>query len=341
MPRENSILEVRGLKKYFPTPRGLLHAVDDVNFSIREGGTLGVVGESGCGKSTLGRAIIRLQEPTAGEVLFDGENILKYKKRQIKSLRTKMQIIFQDPYASLNPRMTVSQAIEAPLLIQDIFKPSQKGEMQKRVYEIMDVVGLARRLVNTYPHELDGGRRQRIGIARALVLNPRFIVCDEPVSALDVSIRAQILNLMQDLQDQLGLTYLFITHDLSVVKHLSDHIMVMYLGQIVEKARPEDLFGTPVHPYTQALLSAIPIPDPDLKMKRVILQGELTSPINPPPGCRFAKRCIYATDLCSRQTPELREIADDHWAACHLAKKSTSRPFIEGEEHFASLGGEG
>lgn len=340
MSRGNNILEVKGLKKYFPTPRGLLHAVDDVNFSIREGGTLGVVGESGCGKSTLGRAIIRLQEPTAGEVLFNGENILKYQKRQIKSLRTKMQIIFQDPYASLNPRMTVSQAIEAPLLIQEIFKSSQKVEMQKRVYEIMDLVGLARRLVNTYPHELDGGRRQRIGIARALVLNPRFIVCDEPVSALDVSIRAQILNLMQDLQDQLGLTYLFITHDLSVVKHLSDHIVVMYLGQIVEKARPEDLFSTPVHPYTQALLSAIPIPDPDLKMNRVILQGELTSPINPPPGCRFAKRCVYATDLCSRQTPDLREIADDHWVACHLAEKFALKPFIEGKENIASLGGE-
>lgn len=340
MLRENNILEVRGLKKYFPTPRGLLHAVDDVSFTIREGGTLGVVGESGCGKSTLGRAIIRLQEPTAGEVLFDGENIFRYKKSQIKSLRTKMQIIFQDPYASLNPRMTVGQSIEAPLLIQKIFMPSQKIEMQKRVYEIMDLVGLARRLINTYPHELDGGRRQRIGIARALVLNPRFIVCDEPVSALDVSIRAQILNLMQDLQDQLGLTYLFITHDLSVVKHLSDHIMVMYLGQIVEKARPGDLFSRPVHPYTQALLSAIPIPDPDLKMNRVILQGELTSPINPPPGCRFAKRCVYATDLCSKQTPDLREIADDHWVACHLAEKFTSRPFLEGKEHIASLGGE-
>ncbi|MFA5840646.1 MAG: oligopeptide/dipeptide ABC transporter ATP-binding protein [Candidatus Margulisiibacteriota bacterium] len=330
MIQNNNILEVRRLKKYFSTPNGLLHAVDDLSFNIKEGETLGVVGESGCGKSTLGRVILRLQEATDGEVLFDGVNILKYSKSRMKNLRKKMQIIFQDPYASLNPRLTVSQAIEAPLLIQNVFKPSQKSDLQKRVFEIMDLVGLARRLVNTYPHELDGGRRQRIGIARALVLNPKFIVCDEPVSALDVSIRAQILNLMQDLQEQLGLTYLFITHDLSVVKHLSSNILVMYLGQIVEMAKPDDLFKTPIHPYTQALLSAIPIPDPDIKMKRMILQGELTSPINPAPGCRFAKRCIYVTDICSKKTPVLREIAESHMVSCHIAERFALKPIING-----------
>lgn len=319
MVRENDILEVRNLKKYFSTPRGHLHAVDDVTFSIREGGTLGVVGESGCGKSTLGRAILRLHEPDSGEIRFAGQDIRAVSKPSMKTLRTKMQIIFQDPYASLNPRMTVSQAIAAPLLIQGIFRNSRDETLQRRVQEIMDLVGLARRLVNTYPHELDGGRRQRIGIARALVLEPKFIVCDEPVSALDVSIRAQILNLMQDLQDRLGLTYLFITHDLSVVKHLSDHIMVMYLGQQVEKAAPADLFRNPLHPYTQALLSAIPIPDPDIKMKRVVLQGELTSPINPSPGCRFAKRCIHAAEVCTAITPDLREMGKDHFVACHMA----------------------
>lgn len=263
------LLRVNHLKKYFQTPSGTLSAVDDVTFGINRMETLGVVGESGCGKSTLGRCILRLHEPTAGEVIFENQNILECSKAEMKDLRSKMQIIFQDPYASLNPRMTVSQAIAAPLIIQGIYKASEKEKIQKRVAEMMDVVGLASRLVNSYPHELDGGRRQRIGIARALSLNPKFIVCDEPVSALDVSIQAQVLNLMQDLQAQMGLTYLFITHNLSVVKHLSNQILVMYLGQLVEKATPKQLFKNPVHPYTQALLSAIPIPDPDVKMERV------------------------------------------------------------------------
>ena len=316
------LLRVNHLKKYFQTPSGTLSAVDDVTFGINRMETLGVVGESGCGKSTLGRCILRLHEPTAGEVIFENQNILECSKAEMKELRSKMQII-QDPYASLNPRMTVSQAIAAPLIIQGIYKASEKEKIQKRVAEMMDVVGLASRLVNSYPHELDGGRRQRIGIARALSLNPKFIVCDEPVSALDVSIQAQVLNLMQDLQAQMGLTYLFITHNLSVVKHLSNQILVMYLGQLVEKATPKQLFKNPVHPYTQALLSAIPIPDPDVKMERVALKGELTSPINVKPGCRFAKRCIYARPECSQCSPQMTEVEPGHIVACHLARRST------------------
>ncbi len=322
----DDIIQVKRLKKYFRTKRGMLHAVDDVSFSIGQGSTLGVVGESGCGKSTLGRTILRLHEPTDGDVLFEGTSILGYRARKMKALRTQMQIIFQDPYASLNPRMTISQSISAPLLIQGIYKPSQTEAIQKKVFEMMDLVGLARRLVNAYPHELDGGRRQRIGIARALALNPKFIVCDEPVSALDVSIRAQVLNLMQDLQEQLGLTYLFITHDLSVVKHLSNQIMVMYLGQLVEQATPAQLFSNPGHPYTQALLSAIPIPDPESRMQRVVLQGELTSPVNPAPGCRFAKRCIYARPECGEASPSLREIEPGHTVACILADTNACIP---------------
>lgn len=313
------LLRVNHLKKYFQTPRGTLSAVDDVTFGICERETLGVVGESGCGKSTLGRCILRLHEPTAGEVLFQGRNILQCDKREMKRLRSEMQIIFQDPYASLNPRMTVAQAIAAPLIIQGVFQAREKDKIQKKVSEMMDVVGLASRLVNAYPHELDGGRRQRIGIARALSLNPKFIVCDEPVSALDVSIQAQVLNLMQDLQRQMGLTYLFITHNLSVVKHLSNQIVVMYLGQLVEKASPQQLFKNPVHPYTQALLSAIPIPDPDVKIQRVVLHGELTSPINVGPGCRFAKRCVYAKPECSQVSPQTVETEPGHVVACHLA----------------------
>ncbi len=315
----SELLRVEHLKKYFNTPAGVLHAVDDVSFSIEKGQTAGVVGESGCGKSTLGRAILRLHEPSEGHVFFHGDDILTYPKKQMKQLRSRMQIIFQDPYSSLNPRMTVSQAIAEPMLLQGTFKKGQKREIEQEVLRIMDLVGLARRLVNTYPHELDGGRRQRIGIARALALNPEFIVCDEPVSALDVSIQAQVLNLMQDLQEQLNLTYLFITHDLSVVKHLSNTIIVMYLGQIVETAPPDEIFAHPMHPYTQALLSAIPIPDPDIQMKRVILQGELTSPINPGVGCRFAKRCIYAQPECSQQAVTLREVSPGHQVACPIA----------------------
>ena len=310
------ILRVNHLKKYFSVPAGMLHAVDDISFTIDNGKTLGVVGESGCGKSTMGRAILRLHEPTSGEVYFQGKDVLSLKKQGMKQLRRDMQIIFQDPYASLNPRMTVSEAIAAPLLVQKIYSRKDKAQIEKRVREIMNLVGLANRLINTYPHELDGGRRQRIGIARALALNPKFIVCDEPVSALDVSIQAQILNLMADLQDELGLTYLFITHDLSVVKYVSDDILVMYLGQMVEKAPSEKLFKKPMHPYTQALLSAIPIPDPDLPMNRITMKGELTSPVNPGIGCRFAKRCPFAKDECSQQEMVLTEEEPGHFVTC-------------------------
>lgn len=316
LSKKNEILRVKGLKKYFNTPGGTLHAVDDVNFSINEGETIGIVGESGCGKSTMGRAILRLHEPTAGEVYFKGENILGYDRKQMKLLRKDMQIIFQDPFASLNPRMTVSETIIEPLIIQKEFSKKDGAALQKRVKDLMGLVGLADRLMNTYPHELDGGRRQRIGIARALALNPKFIVCDEPVSALDVSIQAQILNLMQDLQEELGLTYMFITHDLSVVKHFSNDIAVMYLGQMVEKAPSELLFKNPLHPYTRALLSAIPIPDPDLALERILLEGEISSPIDPPPGCRFATRCPQATEACTGQNVSLREIEPGHFVSC-------------------------
>jgi len=321
MKTSTELLRVENLKKYFTTPRGMLSAVDDVTFSINKGETVGVVGESGCGKSTLGRAILRLHEPTSGKVYFNGENILTYDKKKMKKIRAEMQIIFQDPYSSLNPRMSVSQAIAAPLIIQGIYKERDKEAISAKVKEMMDLVGLARRFVNSYPHELDGGRRQRIGIGRALVLNPKFIVCDEPVSALDVSIQAQVLNLMQDLQEQLGLTYMFITHDLSVVKHLSNYIVVMYLGQLVEMATPKAMFEKPLHPYTQALLSAIPSPDPDLKMNRVILKGELSSPINVQPGCRFAKRCVYAKPDCSTRQINLIEAEPGHFVSCHLIDK--------------------
>ena len=316
MEKHEELLRIKHLKKYFPTPNGLLYAVDDVNFSISKGETLGVVGESGCGKSTLGRCILRLIEPTDGEVIYQGENIVGYNKEKMKELRKELQIIFQDPYESLNPRMTVSQAIQAPLIIQKIYKASDRVGLEKKTHEMMDLVGLARRVANSYPHELDGGRRQRIGIARALALNPKFIVCDEPVSALDVSIQAQVLNLMQDLQQQLGLTYMFITHDLSVVKHLSSSIVVMYLGQMVEQGTPEQLFNDPRHPYTKALLSAIPIPDPEKKMERIQLNGELTSPINVGAGCRFAKRCLYAKPECSTQNPQLTEVESGHFVSC-------------------------
>lgn len=320
MEKHEELLRIKHLKKYFPTPNGLLYAVDDVNFSISKGETLGVVGESGCGKSTLGRCILRLIEPTDGEVIYQGENIVGCSKEKMKELPKELQIIFQDPYESLNPRMTVSQAIQAPLIIQKIYKASDRVGLEKKTHEMMDLVGLARRVANSYPHELDGGRRQRIGIARALALNPKFIVCDEPVSALDVSIQAQVLNLMQDLQQQLGLTYMFITHDLSVVKHLSSSIVVMYLGQMVEQGTPEQLFNDPRHPYTKALLSAIPIPDPEKKMERIQLNGELTSPINVGAGCRFAKRCLYAKPECSTQNPQLTEVEPGHFVSCIQCK---------------------
>ena len=319
--QKTEILRVEHLKKYFTTPKGTLHAVDDVNFSIRTGETLGVVGESGCGKSTMGRAILRLHEPTSGKVYFEGKDILGYNKKQLKDLRKDMQIIFQDPFASLNPRTTVSEAILEPLLVQGIYKPYEKAAITQQVEKIMNLVGLAKRLVNTYPHELDGGRRQRIGIARALAVNPKFIVCDEPVSALDVSIQAQILNLMQDLQEELNLTYMFITHDLSVVRHFSNDIVVMYLGQMVESAPAKALFKNPMHPYTKALLSAIPVPDPDFKMERIPLKGELTSPINPEPGCRFAKRCPYATEGCTSNEMTLKEMEPGHFVSCRMVQE--------------------
>ena len=319
--QKTEILRVEHLKKYFTTPKGTLHAVDDVNFSIRTGETLGVVGESGCGKSTMGRAILRLHEPTSGKVYFEGRDILGCNKKQLKDLRKDMQIIFQDPFASLNPRMTVSEAIIEPLLVQGIYKASERAAITQRVEKIMNLVGLAKRLVNTYPHELDGGRRQRIGIARALAVNPKFIVCDEPVSAPDVSIQAQILNLMQDLQEELNLTYMFITHDLSVVRHFSNDIVVMYLGQMVESAPAKALFKNPMHPYTKALLSAIPVPDPDFKMERIPLKGELTSPINPEPGCRFAKRCPYATEGCTNNEMTLKEMEPGHFVSCRMVQE--------------------
>jgi len=312
---KKQLLKVEGLKKYFSTSGGMLHAVDDVNFTIREGETLGVVGESGCGKSTMGRTILRLHEPTSGNIFFQGKNITEYNTRQLKNLRKDMQMIFQDPFASLNPRMTVSEAIAEPLLVQGFYSAKDKA-LHTQVEKLMDMVGLAKRLVNIYPHELDGGRRQRIGIARALSVNPKFIVCDEPVSALDVSIQAQILNLMQDIQDELHLTYMFITHDLSVVKHFADDILVMYLGQMVEMAPAKMLFKNPMHPYTQALLSAIPVADPDFKMERIPMKGELTSPINPEPGCRFAQRCPYAAAECISQEMVLKELAPGHFVSC-------------------------
>jgi len=309
------LIQTKNLKKYFKTPYGDLHAVDLIDLTIEKGKTLGVVGESGCGKSTLGRVILRLIEATDGEILYDGKNILEYNKKEIRNIRKEMQIIFQDPYASLNPRMTVSELIQEPIIVNKTIK--NKIEVEQKVYKLMETVGLAQRLINTYPHELDGGRRQRIGVARALALDPKFIVCDEPVSALDVSIQAQILNLMMDLQDEMGLTYMFITHDLSVVKHISNEIMVMYLGQCVERASSNEIFKNPLHPYTKALLSAIPIPDLRYKgKKREIIKGEVSSPINPKQGCRFALRCTMANDECTVTDIVLKEVEKDHFVAC-------------------------
>lgn len=316
--KESPILEIKHLKKYFETPTGMLHAVDDVSFVLNHGETLGVVGESGCGKSTLGRTILRLHEPTSGEVIFEGQDILALSPDEMKKKRRDMQIIFQDPFASLNPRMTIYETIAEPFLIQKVYKKSEVEKIKVEVLNLMKLVGLAERLINSYPHELDGGRRQRIGIARALALKPKFIICDEPVSALDVSIQAQILNLLQDIQEQLGLSLIFITHDLSVVKHLSDEIAVMYLGMMVEKCKADQLFANPLHPYTKALLSAIPIPNPDMIGNQIALKGELTSPIEPIPGCRFAKRCLYATPECTGRDFELKEVEKDHFVACIL-----------------------
>jgi peptide/nickel transport system ATP-binding protein len=318
------LIQTIDLKKYFKTPSGYLHAVDGVNISINKGQTIGVVGESGCGKSTLGRLVMRLIEPSDGQVLFEGEDILKYKKDKLKLLRRNMQIIFQDPYASLNPRMTVSEIIAEPIIVSGTLGKS--GEINKKVFSLMEKVGLAARLVNAYPHELDGGRRQRIGVARALALDPKFIVCDEPVSALDVSIQAQILNLLMDLQDESRLTYMFITHDLSVVKHISDEIVVMYLGQCVEKAPTKTLFQNPMHPYTKALLRAIPAASISGRGKKLeVLKGEVTSPINMKPGCRFKARCSMATDDCAGCDIPLVEIEKDHFVACRFVKAQETK----------------
>lgn len=316
MNENQPLLKVCGLKKYFKTRNGTLHAVDDVSFTIEKGKTLGIVGESGCGKSTTGRAVLRLLEPTDGQVIFNGVDIASFSTEKMRNMRTEMQIIFQDPFSSLNPRMTISQTIEEPILLHNIIP--EKGKRRERVLELMDTVGLASRLKNTYPHELDGGRRQRIGIARALAVNPQFIVCDEPVSALDVSIRAQIINLMKELQDKLGLTYMFITHDLSVVYHFSDDIAVMYLGKIIEKASSDELFSNPSHPYTKALLSAIPVPSLHNRRKRIIMRGEITSPFDPPDECRFVNRCPQATKNCKKTEPKFREISTGHFVSCFL-----------------------
>ena len=311
----STLLEVKNLKKYFPVPSGTLHAVDDVTFTLDQGKTLGVVGESGCGKSTLGKTILRLTNPTSGEVIYNGRNIAAISDKEFVALRPELQMIFQDPMSSLNPRMSVKEQIEEPLLIYKRYP--DRAEREKKVLELMDTVGLARRYADMYPHELDGGRRQRIGIARGLSLEPKLIVCDEPVSALDVLIQAQILNLLMDLQQEKGLTYMFITHDLSVVKHISNNICVMYLGQIVEKCETSRLFSHTLHPYTKALLSAIPVPSLSKKRERIILKGELTSPINPKNCCRFAPRCIYATDECFGTAPELKDVGNGHMVACH------------------------
>lgn len=313
----SACVEVKNLKKYFDTPAGRLHAVDDISLKIEKGTTMGVVGESGCGKSTLGRTIVHLQDSTEGQIFLNGEDITHVQGKQLKRLHEKMQIIFQDPYSSLNPRMTIGETIQEPLMLSKRFS---KADLEKEVTKLMDKAGVEARLRNAYPHELDGGRRQRVGIARALALDPEFIVCDEPVSALDVSIQAQILNLLMDLQEADKLTLMFVTHDLSVVRHISTSICVMYLGQLVETAPSKKLFEMPVHPYTKALLSAIPSTDIDKPSSRILLKGELVSPINPKPGCRFATRCIYATEQCS-QEQKLEEVENGHFVSCCRVKE--------------------
>jgi len=322
MNKNDLLVEVKNLRKFFPVRTHFLsreklfvQAVNNVSLTIKRGETLGLVGESGCGKSTLGRLILRLEEPTAGEIYFEGENILQFNAERLRQMRRQMQIIFQDPYSSLNPRKTVGSIIGEPLVIHKI---GTKKEQEERVRHLMEVVGLRPEHINRYPHEFSGGQRQRIGIARALALNPKLIIADEPVSALDVSIQAQVLNLLEDLQNEFHLTYLFIAHDLSVVEHISDRVAVMHLGRIAELAKSTDLYSNPKHPYTQALLSANPIPDPTLARKRVILQGEVPSPINPPAGCNFNTRCPQRFEPCDKAVPELKEIEPDHWVACYL-----------------------
>ena len=307
------LLRVEHLKKYFKVPAGTNHAVDDVSFTINKGETLGVVGESGCGKSTLGRTLIHLQEPTDGKIFLNGRDITSVNSRELKKVREKMQIVFQDPYSSLNPRLRIENTIVEPLKQSGRFH--SKKEMLAEANRLMELVGIDERLRQSYPHELDGGRRQRVCIARALALNPEFIVCDEPVSALDVSIQAAVLNLLQELQESMGLAYMFVTHDLSVVRHISDHICVMYLGQLVEKSPTKELFSNTLHPYTKALLSAIPSTDIHKPMQRIQLKGEITSPINPKPGCRFSARCPYATEAC-KQPQKLVEVSPEHFVSC-------------------------
>ncbi|MGB7919791.1 MAG: dipeptide ABC transporter ATP-binding protein [Desulfobacterales bacterium] len=321
--QNDDLVEARNLVKYYPIRGGVflkevaaVKAVDDVSLTIRSSETMGLVGESGCGKTTFGRAILRLEEPTAGEVIFKGRNLLACDAKEMRGLRKQMQIIFQDPFSSLNPRKTIAQIIGEPLLVHGMKNRKQREE---RVLYLLDVVGLRSEQMRRYPHMFSGGQRQRIGVARALALNPELIVCDEAVSALDVSIQAQVLNLLKDLQQEFGLTYLFISHDLHVVEHISDRVAVMYLGKIVELAGSKELYKKPLHPYSQALLSASPMPDPKRKHKRIILKGDVPSPIDPPSGCRFHTRCIYARDLCSRKDPALREIEARHFAACHFA----------------------
>ena len=313
---DNPILQINNLKKTFKTGKGMLQAVDGVSFSIEKGKTLGIVGESGCGKSTTGKLIVGLEKPTSGEIIFEGQDLTKLSDKERRKLSKDIQIIFQDPYSSIDPRMSVHELIEEPIKEHKLI--TDKKKRQERVLELMDTVGLAPRLYNSFPHELDGGRRQRIGIARALSLNPKFIVCDEPVSALDVSIQAQILNLLSQLKESLGLTYIFITHNLSVVYYFADEIAVMYLGKLVEKASAEELFANPIHPYTQALLSAIPSIDPEKKKERILLTGEVSSPINMPDECRFANRCRYCQETCKGGEPQLVEIKPNHFVACHF-----------------------
>lgn len=312
-----ALIEVEHLKKYFKSPRGMVHAVDDVSFTMEKGETVGLVGESGCGKSTLGRTIVHLIDPTDGMMRFEGKDVTHLKRQALSEFRRNAQMIFQDPYSSLDPRQTIQDIIQEPMKLHMHYS---RDELEKKSSELMDIVGIEKRLRMSYPQELDGGRRQRVGIARALALNPKFIVCDEPVSSLDVSIQAQILNLLMDLQDEFGFTYLFITHDMSVVRHISNKICVMYLGQMIETSDKQDLFDHPLHPYTKALLSAIPTTDIHTPKQRMLLKGEITSPVNPAPGCRFASRCPFADERC-KQPISLREVRPGHFAACHKVEE--------------------